>query len=202
MARPAARTLAAVAAGALAVGGAAAPAAASWSGSWSGPGAARATTLPAVGTVDAVCAGGASVAVSWAAAAPATAYEVWRSADLGPWSLVRAADPATTYTDTAAGPGERQRALARGGEPERVERPGVGRVSLARDLDARDLSLRRFPDRSPGTSLPSARGREVARHDHALDLARARRVPGEEGLGGLPAPAGPPSREQLPVTCC
>jgi hypothetical protein len=103
MARPAARTLAAVAAGALAVGGAAAPAAASWSGSWSGPGASRATTLPAVGTVDAVCAGGASVAVSWAAAAPATAYEVWRSADLGPWTLVRAADPARTYTDTAAG---------------------------------------------------------------------------------------------------
>lgn len=96
------RTLAVLAAGTLAAG-AAPPAAAAWSGSASGPGAARATTLPAVGAVGAGCAGGASVTVSWAAVSPATAYSVWRSVDLGPWTLVRAADPATTYTDTAAG---------------------------------------------------------------------------------------------------
>ncbi len=104
MTRPAARTPAVMAALTVAAAAAAAPpAVAAWSGSASGSGAALATTMPAVGTVGAACAGGASVAVSWAAAAPATAYSVWRSVDLGPWTLVRAADPATTYTDTAAG---------------------------------------------------------------------------------------------------
>jgi hypothetical protein len=104
MARPVVRTLAVLAAGTFAAAAAVSPAAATWSGSSSGSGAARATTLPAVGEVRAVCAGGgASVAVSWDPDVPATASAVWRSVDLGAWALMRAADPSTTYADSAAG---------------------------------------------------------------------------------------------------
>jgi hypothetical protein len=71
----------------------ASPAAAAWSGGGSGTGAGRAMTMPAVGTVRAVCGTGGSVSVSWDPVAPATAYTVWRSDNLGAWTMVGARAP-------------------------------------------------------------------------------------------------------------
>lgn len=78
------------------------PASASWSGTWSGTGSASAVSLQPVGTVGAVCASGGSVTVSWAPVAPATTYSVWRSDNLGAWTMVSAPAATTTRTDSSS----------------------------------------------------------------------------------------------------
>lgn len=78
-------------------------AAAAWSSQGTGDGRAGVVTMTTVGPVAAVCAGGSSVTVSWAATPLATAYVVERSVDLGPWSVVHGPAAGTTFSDTGTG---------------------------------------------------------------------------------------------------
>lgn len=75
---------------------------ATWASTSTGPGAARATTLAAPGSVTAVCGTGSNVVLSWPAQAPATSYRVERSVDGSGWTLVN--DNSTSpYTDAVTG---------------------------------------------------------------------------------------------------